>query len=332
MNFNLNIMKENRFIQLRKKKWSSFEKKLDVEKLEANDEQIVDLYIELADDLAFAQTYYPKSTTETYLNRLTAKVHSFIHSSKTKQKGRVRKFYAKELPLLFNQCKTDILISFFIFFISAIIGWVSVLDDQEFIRIVLGDNYVNKTISNIDKNDPLAVYKQTDQVSMFLGITVNNIRVSFLLFLSGILTPLFTTIILFNNGLMLGSFFAFFYTRGLLPEALSSVWIHGVPEIFALIVAGGAGIIMGRKLVFPGTYTRMQSFINGSRIAVKLGAGLIPVFIYAGFLEGFVTRYTGLSYSGKIFIILFSVLLISSYFILLPKYLNSKYHERHHSI
>ena len=167
---------------------------------------------------------------------------------------------------------------------------------------------------------------------MFLGITVNNIRVSFLLFLSGILTPLFTTIILFNNGLMLGSFFAFFYNRGLLPEALSSIWIHGVPEIFALIVAGGAGIIIGRKLVFPGTYTRMQSFIDGARIAVKLGAGLIPIFIYAGLLEGFVTRYTGLSYSGKILIIIFSISLISSYFILLPNYLKSKLYGKHHSI
>jgi len=209
---------------------------------------------------------------------------------------------------------------------------MSVIDDQQFVRIVLGDNYVNKTLNNIGKNDPLAIYKDTDQVSMFLGITVNNIRVSFLLFLSGILTPLFTTIILFNNGLMLGSFFAFFYTRGLLPEALSSIWIHGVPEIFALIVAGGAGIIIGRKLVFPGTYNRMQSFIDGSRTAIRLGAGLIPIFIYAGFLEGFVTRYTNLSYSFKITFILFSLSLIFIYFILLPKYLKTKPYEGHHPI
>ncbi len=67
--------------------------------------------------------------------------------------------------------------------------------------------------------------------------------------------------------------------------------VHGTIEIFSIIVAGGSGMLVGSSFMFPGSYTRSESFKKGIKKATKLLIGLIPFFIVAGFIEGFITRY-----------------------------------------
>ncbi len=153
---------------------------------------------------------------------------------------------------------------------------------------------------------------------MFLGITFNNIRVSFLVFVAGIFTSIASGYLLFSNGIMLGAFQYFFYQKGLLMTSALTIWIHGTLEISAIIIAGAAGIIMGNGLLFPGTYSRLQSFKNGAKKGLKIIIGLVPIFILAGFLEGFVTRMTGIPDLFKIAIILGSAIFIFIYFIFIP--------------
>ena len=88
----------------------------------------------------------------------------------------------------------------------------------------------------------MAVYKSMNETEMFLGITLNNIKVSFIAFVMGIFTAFGTGYILLRNGVMLGTFHAFFASHGLLTESLATIWIHGTFEIFSIIVAGAAGI------------------------------------------------------------------------------------------
>jgi len=128
--------------------------------------------------------------------------------------------------------------------------------------------------------------------------------------------------IMLKNGIMMGAFQGFLAQKGLLLESVSSIWIHGTLEIFAIIVAGGAGIVMGNSLVFPGTYTRLQSFKKGAVKGTKMVIGLMPVFFVAAFLEGFVTRYTHIPYVLKFSIIGFSLIFIITYFFIYPKKLN----------
>src|SRR5690606_15344093 len=97
---------------------------------------------------------------------------------------------------------------------------------------------------------------------------------------------------LFYNGVMLGSFQYFFHQRGLLMESALTIWIHGTLEITAIVIAGGAGIVMGNSILFPGTYSRTESLMRGARRGVKIVLGMIPIFLVAAFLESFVTRLT----------------------------------------
>ena len=204
------------------------------------------------------------------------------------------------------------------FVISVAIGVISTMGDPDFVRLILGDYYVDMTLNNISKGTPMAVYDGSSELPMFLGITLNNVMVSFRCFAMGILTSFGTGYMLFSNGIMLGSFQTFFFQHGLLWESMLAVWLHGTLEIWAIIVAGAAGLALGNGWLFPGTYSRMESFRRGAKRGVKIVAGTVPVFIMAGFIEGFITRHTELPDALRLGMILTSLAFILFYYIYLP--------------
>lgn len=310
-------MNEATFIKQNKNKWEAFEKLIKAGE-RTNADKLAEIYIKITDDLAFARTHFAKSQLTSYLNNLASDIHLSIYKNKKEESSRFINFWQFELPQVMSESLKYVLISFVIFIISGIIGALSAAHDDTFVRLIMGDQYVNETLSNIDKGDPMAIYKQMGQTEMFLGITFNNIRVSFLVFIAGVFSSIAAGYLLFSNGIMLGAFQYFFYQKGLLMTSILTIWIHGTLEISAIIIAGAAGIIMGNGLLFPGTYSRLQSFKNGAKKGLKIIVGLIPIFILAGFLEGFVTRLTGMPDLIKIAIILGSATFIFIYFIFIP--------------
>jgi len=285
---------------------------------------LAESFILLTDDLSYARTFYPSSDIVKYLNELAFRAHLLIYKNKKEKKGRLKSFWMYEFPLLFRQQQKFFFYSFIIFFVSVCIGVVSTLFDDTFVRLILGDSYVNMTLQNMQNGDPLAVYKQMNQMDMFLGITLNNIYVSFLAFIMGALLSVGTAYVLFNNGVMLGAFFTFFYQHGIFTEAMTTVWIHGTLEIFAIIVAGATGLMLGNSILFPGTYTRLTSFKKGTSRGIRIVAGLIPVFIIAGFFEGFITRYTQMPYAIRSIFIILSLIGIIWFFFIYPARLKNQ--------
>lgn len=310
-------MREALFIKNNTPRWQRFESLLS-QKNAGNPDLLADLFIQLTDDLSFARTNYPESQTTVYLNNLAAKVHQAIYRNKKEEKGRFVRFWKYELPLLFYSAHKQLLYSFLIFAACMLIGAVSAAHDMNFVRLILGDAYVNMTLENIEKGDPLAVYKSEGEMDMFMFITLNNIFVSFKTFAYGIFISIGTVMSLFHNGIMLGSFQYFFYQKGLLLTSLLTIWIHGTLEISAIVIAGCAGMVMGNSLLFPGTYSRIESLMMGAKKGLKISIGLVPIFIMAGFLESFVTRHTEWPSVVKLAIILLSACFIVYYFIIYP--------------
>ncbi|MBN1252404.1 MAG: stage II sporulation protein M [Bacteroidales bacterium] len=310
-------MKEIAFINSNINRWKKFEKDID-SKLDKNPDEIAALYIQITDDLSYCRTFYPESNTLSYLNQLASKAHLNIYKNKKENKNKLKIFWKYEFPLILYTHKKFIYISLIIFLISALIGSLSAANDNTFVRLILGDQYVDMTIDNIQKGDPMAVYKQAIQTDMFLAITFNNIKVSFMAFIMGIFIAFGTVYILLYNGIMLGSFQYFFYDYGLLKHSVLTIWIHGTLEIFAIIMAGAAGLILGSSILFPNTYSRLQSFKFGVKTGIKIIIGIIPLFIVAGFLEGFVTRYTEAPNFLRAGIIIASLIFIVWYFFIYP--------------
>jgi uncharacterized membrane protein SpoIIM required for sporulation len=319
-------LKEITFLKQNADKWQQFESLID-KKGHTDPDLMADLFIQLTDDLSFSKTHYPKSKTTQYLNAVAARVHQEIYKNKKEKRNRILVFWKYELPFLFRNSHRHLLTAFIIFTVAMLIGAVSSANDDSFVRLILGDSYVNMTLENIDKNDPMAVYKSMNQTDMFLAITLNNVYVSFLCFVLGIVFSVGTGYMLFTNGVMLGAFQYFFYAKGLLLKSVLVIWIHGTLEISAIIIAGCAGLTMGNSILYPGTYSRAVSFQKGARQGLKIIIGLVPIFILAGFLEGFVTRHTEMPMALSLSIIFLSLFFIIWYFIIYPIRLNKKLHK-----
>lgn len=314
-------MREASFVKQNKEKWIGFENALD-NNVKINPDDLASYYIQLTNDLSYAQTYYPESKTLLYLNSLASQAHQKIYITKKESKNKIASFWRDEFPLFFYQYQKTLLYAFLIFMAAVSIGVVSTLNDDSFVRLILGDAYVNMTIENIENGEPMAVYKSGSNIGTFLGITINNIRVAILAFALGVFFSVGTVYVLFSNGIMLGAFITFFYNYGIL-EKTSTVWLHGTIEISVIVIAGCAGLVMGNSFLFPKTFSRRVAFMKGAKDGLKIVVSTIPFFIIAGFIEGFITRYgeqmpSFLAY-GIIFISLF---LIVYYYIIYPITLN----------
>ncbi len=323
-------MREAAFAKQNKDKWIRFENVLR-NNIQTHPDELSALYVEITDHLSYAQTFYPNSNTLKYLNNLSALAHQKIYKTKRESRSRFITFYTREFPLFFSQYQKQLFIAFITFALFSIVGAFSAATDEDFVRLIMGDGYVNMTLSNIDKGDPMAVYKQMSEMNMFLGITINNIRVALNAFVFGIFLSVGTLFILMRNAVMLGSFQYFFYDQGLLWESARTIWIHGTIEISVIIIAGCAGLVLGNSILFPGTYTRLQSFMKGAKDGLKILLSTIPFFIIAGFLEGFVTRQTQMPDWLAILIIGGSLYLILFYYVIYPLKLKSR-HERNNTV
>jgi uncharacterized membrane protein SpoIIM required for sporulation len=311
-------MKEAVFVRQNRVKWKRYEDCLKNIKLQSPD-SLADIYIDTVNDLSFAQSHYPNSKIHFYLNSLSIKLHQFINRKKQEKFSRITTYWKQEVPMVMYNARKELLYSFLILIVSVLIGIFSTANDEDFPRLILGDAYVDMTLRNIDNNDPMAVYKDAHPGSMFWGITINNIQVSFYAFIYGIFTSIASAYLLIRNGIMLGCFQYFFYEHGLLRESFLTIWIHGTLEISAITVAGSAGITMGNGWLFPKTYSRIASFRQSAKSGLKIIVGTIPIFIVAGCLESFVTRHTQLPDFIRLSIILLSLGFVIFYYVFYPR-------------
>ncbi len=314
-------MKEVTFIRQNIEKWRDVELMVENSVETAPDVQ-ADAYIDLTSDLAYAQTHFPQSRITLYLNNLASALHNQIYRNKRESISRLVTFWTQEIPQTIWEARHALMASFIIFVISVTIGLVSQLGDDSFARLILGDQYVDMTLDNIAKGEPMAVYDSGAETEMFLGITWNNVKVSFMVFVMGVFTSLGTGFLLFQNGVMVGSFQTFFFQQGLGFESMLAIWLHGTLEIWAIIVSGAAGITLGNGWLMPGTYGRLTSFMMAARRGLKIIVGTVPVFVMAGFIEGFATRHTEWPTWLRLTIIGASALFIGYYYLYLPYFRN----------
>lgn len=317
-------MREVAFIKTNKEKWLEFEQAIFGKQLK-NPDELASLYTQLVNDLSYAQTYYPKSKTVLYLNNLAAKAFQKIYKTKRQDTNRFVYFWKTEVPLIMYEYRRYVAYAFLVFLSFVAIGALSAEFDDSFIRLVLGDHYVNLTLENIEKGDPVAIYKSGSNWGSAFGITLNNLYVGITSFVFGIFGGLGTGYILMENGIMLGSFQYMFVKEDVFWESVRGIWIHGAMEIFAIVIEGAAGFILGASILFPKTFSRMTSFKRGVKVGVKILISTFPFTIAAGFLEGYVTRYSNIMPNWlSIGIILTTLSIISFYYLIYPFIVNRK--------
>jgi uncharacterized membrane protein SpoIIM required for sporulation len=281
-------------------------------------------FTKLVDDLGYAKTFYPASRVTQYINSLATRIYLSIYRNRKEESNRLLNFWKYDVPLTVRKHHGIILFAFILFALFFCVGFFSSRQDDAFVRDVLGDSYVDMTGENIAEGNPFGVYRSGNSFLMWLGLMINNIVVSLMYFAKGILFGVLSMYSLIKESIRLGAFEYMFFSKGLGGKAAMTVLIHGTLELTAIIIASGAGMVLGKSFLFPGTITRWQSLQIGVKDGVKIVIGLMPVFAAAAFSEGFVTRYYNMPVILSSAILLASAAFIIWYFVLYPIKLQKK--------
>jgi len=310
-------MKESNFIEQNNQKWQELEAGLYDQ---SKDPRIRGrLFIKIIEDLSYVHTFYKRGPLLSYLNGMAQVLFSDLNLNKVFSLKRLLAFFTRSFPKAMYVTRRSMLVSFVIFLLSFVIGTVTASEDGDFAREILSSRYVDMTEENIENGDPMAVYKDSGEIEMFLRIAINNIRVTFMTFIFGLLSSIGSILILITNGVMVGVFQFFFIERELFWTSFLTIWTHGTIEISCIIVAGGAGIQLGKGLLFPGTYSRAEAFKMSAKSALVVITGITPLIILAAFIEAFQTRHTEIPDGIRLGFILLCFAFILFYFFWYPR-------------
>ena len=288
----------------------------------ANPDELTKLFVEITDDLSYSRTFYAKRSVRVYLNYLSQIVFLKLNKNKKVRISKFLRFWTHGLPIEVARSWKAMLLSLSIFSGALMVGIVSTANDISYANEILGESYIEMTDENIQKGDPMGVYHR-DESSAWSSfqLTRHNTQIAAFTYTSGFIAGIPPVVIMIKNGIMLGTFHYYLYHKGVLNESMWIIWIHGVLEISAIIIAGGAGLLLGGGLLFPGTYTRLQSLRISAKRSFKIALSCIFILIISGFLEGSITRFTKMPMAYKYFIVLGSLAFICFYFIAYPIYL-----------
>ncbi len=307
------IVLESEFINKNKGKWKSLERNIQMEKTD-----FLKDFNELSDDAAFAQTYYKNRSVRVYLNYLLGQLQGGMLNKRGKLDRNIGEFWKKTIPTAMYHARFVLLISFVVFIAFCCIGYYSASQDSNFVQEVFGEQYVTQTIKNIEEGDPMAVYKKQEPVEMFIQIAFNNIRVGLFAFAMGCLFGIGSLFTMVINGVMIGAFMYFFYSRGLSTDFNLAVWMHGTFEIAMLVIEAAAGFVMGLGLINRGTLTTTQSFYLSSRKGIHILIATLPFTIFAAVIESFITRFTEIPNWIRASFIISCLLFTLYYFVIYP--------------
>ncbi len=310
-------MKESDFINQNKIKWREVEKNLT--KTDVSPSETSKLFVQVTDDLSYARTFYKNRSVKVYLNEIAKFLFNDINKSKNNYFKSFFKFWKTDLPLVMYASRRSMLISFLVFVSCFILGVVTSRHDPEFCKSILSADYINMTNDNINKGDPMAVYKSDGELETFVPIFINNIRVDFLTFFSGLFMAIGCLLVIIFYGVIVGVFQYFFISKGLFWESFLTIWTHGTLEISTIILSGGAGLTLGKGLLFPGTHSRFQALKISGMNGLKIIMGVAPVTLIAAFIEGFLTRHTNIQDVIRFGFILLSLAFVLVYFYWYPR-------------
>lgn len=321
-------MRESTFIDKNFKRWEEIESDL-----KTDPDEISSDFIDLMNDLSYAQTHYPHSKINEYVNSLSSRVYKKIFLQQKQDKNPFYHFWVKDFPATIGHNIKVLWLATTIFFTFCILGYICSFIDTDFIEGILGQDYVRMTEENIRKGEPFGVYDSESPLVMFLSIFSNNLRVGLILFISGMCLGIGSFYYTFSNGVMVGAFLSLFIQNNLGTDAIFVIMLHGTFELMGLILECMAGFILGLSFLFPGTLTRKQAFRKGLSESVKIYIGTLPFTTIAALIESYVTYLgkQGFQNNNTLVMLFLSLVFIGSwlvviwYFFIYSKKLTEKY-------
>jgi len=241
------------------------------------------LYRQVAADLSILRQDASARAYADHVNQLLARAHHIIYSTRKTSLLTLFRFLRDEYPAIFQRQLSYVLAALLVSLGWGLLGVILTTTRPEFMRHFVGP----QMIATMERHQMWTRSVVTMAPTASSYIMTNNLTVSFVTFAGGIVFGLGTLWYLFVNGMMLGVIGAACHQYGMSIALWSFVAPHGALELPSILIAGGAGLRLGHSMLFPGALRWKESVARGGIEATRLVAGIIPLLIIAGTLEGF---------------------------------------------
>ena len=227
----------------------------------------------------------------TYLEGLCARAYFFVYGVRTSPWRRIRAFFEEDWPAAVRNLWRETIISALILTVGTVAGFSLVASDPAWFGAFVGEEmasgrdfnasreYLRGTLYDSGGENPLGIFA----ASLFS----HNSQVAIGCFALGFAFGVPTALLLVFNGTGLGAFLALFAHHGLAPNLGGWLFIHGTTELFAIVIAGAAGLRIGWSVVFPGRASRLSAAATAGKTAALAMAGAVIMLFAAGLLEGY---------------------------------------------
>ena len=251
-------------------------------------DEMTELYQTACADLARLRALKADSTLVEPLNRLVTRAHGQLYRGRRDSTWSLTRFYLTDYPRLFRATWKYTFASLAISVFCGAMAFSVVQTSPQTVADILGGGdsefYGPKEVADIRER-----FGHEGNPLFSSCVITNNIRVALLAFAMGITFGIGTVYVLAVNGAMVGGIFGAFAKSGIGWQFWAVILPHGALELSAIVVAGGAGLLVGHSLWCPGPRTRRRALREEAIRAMQLAVGLVPAFILAGLIEGLVT-------------------------------------------
>lgn len=254
-------------------------------------ERLPILYRHALSSLSVARAISLDTNLIEYLDSLARRAYFSVYCTRKGLRGVIASFFGTRLPATVRRNKWFIIVSALAMILGAVASFALVTDSPDrYYALVTEDMAQGRTPAATTDELRSALYDdhhQTDDLGDFAGqLFAHNARIGIVAFAVGFLLGVPTLLLLFINGLNLGAFAALYHGRDLSYELWGWLLPHGVTELLAVILCGGAGLMLAHSLIFPGQLTRLANLARRGRDAAVIVIGATLMFLLAGLLEG----------------------------------------------
>lgn len=243
------------------------------------------LYRQTASDLAIAREDITSNQLAAYLNSLLGRAHNLIYMGQKPKVAGIVRFYSETYPRIFRELWPQTMLAFALFAVTGVAAFILTMRDPTFAHRLLGA----QMMETIEKREMWTHSIVTTKPLAASAIMTNNLSVAFSTFAFGITAGVGTAWMMVLNGLLIGVIGAATLKAGMAAQLWTFVVSHGVLELPAIFIAGGAGFEIARGMLFPGLLPRRESLARAGGKAAQLLLGTIPMLIVAGVIEGFLS-------------------------------------------
>lgn len=286
------------FIDQKRPKWEALERLLDraetdgLRHLGLDEAQALSrLYRSASSDLLYVRSHAGAAEISGYLNDLVARAYALTYPGKRLRWSDVGRFLTHGFPAVITREWRIFVAAFLVFWAGFGYGWVGMVFDPDAAPYLVPDQHLKldpvKRAAEAAEADGASSGEQA-QFASFLF--THNIQVAFLAFALGLTAGIGTAIMLFSNGVLLGSLAWVYASKGMLGWFWAWILPHGIPEITAIVIAGAGGFVLARALIAPRGLSRRASLRNEALTALQLLMGTLALFVLAGLIEGSISQ------------------------------------------